>query len=177
MTEAALPRRLVLVGFMGSGKTTVGRLVARELGWEFLDMDQRIEERLGLGVAEVFARRGEAAFREEERRLAEDLAGLDRVVVAAGGGAFAQPGTRQALGREAVTVWLRCDLPTALDRIPPDGTRPLAASRATIGALFSERESSYGLADFSVNTSDAAPEEVARRVLKGVLARRETRQR
>jgi shikimate kinase len=162
---------------MGSGKSTVGRLLARELGWEFLDMDHGIEERLGLSVAEVFARRGEAAFREEEGRLAEELAGRDRLVVAAGGGAFARPETRQALRRQAVTVWLRCDLATALARIPPDGTRPLAGSRATIGALFSERESSYGLADFSVNASDAVPEDVARRVLEGVLARRGTTQR
>lgn len=168
----AEPRRIVLVGFMGSGKSSVGPLVARLLGWGFVDMDRRIEERSGMSVAEVFRQRGEAAFREEELRLAEELGSLDRHVIAAGGGAFAQPATRLALQAGAVSVWLRCDLATLLARIPPGGARPLAASRETIAPLFAERETSYRLADLSVDASDAPAEVVAERVVEAIGARR-----
>ncbi len=165
MTEAALPSRVVLVGFMGSGKTTVGPLVAHALGYDFLDMDQVIETRTGMTVAQIFRERGEGAFRAEERSLALELADRTRLVVAAGGGAFAQPGTRELLRRNAVAVWLRCDLATVLGRLPADGTRPLAESRETIVRLFAEREPSYRQADEAVEASAVPAEEVARRIV------------
>ena len=161
-------RRIVLVGFMGAGKSTVGPLLARLLGWHFVDIDPLIEKAAGLSVAEIFAQRGEAFFRGEERRVAEDLAREERLVVAAGGGAFAHPETREALQRGAVVVWLRCDLDTILGRIPPDGSRPLAANRERIQALFAERESSYRLADMTVDAKTGGPDEVARRIARAV---------
>jgi shikimate kinase len=162
-------RRIVLVGFMGSGKSTVGAALARAMGWRFLDMDRRIEERAGRSVAAIFRERGEAAFREEEARLAaEEVAGLDRYVVAAGGGAFTPPATREALRSGAVTVWLRCDLGTLLARIPEDGSRPMAANRAIMPSLLAEREEAYGLADLAVEASAGTPEEVARRVAEAI---------
>ncbi len=84
--------RIVLVGFMGSGKSTVGRLLARQLGWGFLDMDERIEERAGRRIAEIFKDRGEAAFRQEELLVARELQTAARRVIATGGGAFAADG-------------------------------------------------------------------------------------
>lgn len=163
------PERIVLVGFMGSGKTTVGRELARLLGWEFRDLDRSIEERAGLTIAEIFRGRGEAFFREQERRTALEVSGLTRCVVAAGGGAFSLPATRETLRRGAVTVWLRCDLPTLLARIPADGSRPLAGNRETMGLLLAEREPFYRLADLVVDASGAAPE-VAHRIMGAVLA-------
>jgi shikimate kinase len=157
--------RVVLVGFMGCGKTTVGREVARLLGWEFEDMDSRLEERLGSSIAEVFRTHGEPYFRAREEELARALAGRRNVVVAAGGGAFTLPGTREALTEDAVTVWLRCPLQTVLDRVPLDGSRPLALDRATIGRLFDQRESSYRLADTVVDATLGPPEAVARAVV------------
>src|SRR5688572_18276814 len=105
----ALPQRIVLVGFMGCGKSTVGAELARRLGWGFRDLDRWIEARRGLTVARIFRRHGEAFFREEERRAARAAARLRRHVVAAGGGAFAQEGTREILQKGSLTVWLRCD--------------------------------------------------------------------
>jgi shikimate kinase len=155
---------VVLVGFMGSGKTTVGMEVARRLGWSFLDMDRRIEERVGLTIREIFETRGEAAFREEEQGVAREVLGLLDHVVAAGGGAFAHPGTRELLGRGALTVWLRCSFETVLSRIAPEpGIRPLAGSRETMLELFVRRQSSYRLADRTVDAS-RAPDVVARQV-------------
>jgi shikimate kinase len=156
------PRRIVLVGFMGSGKTTVGDNLARLLGWTLVDMDASLEEEAGLSVAEMFRRRGEAFFRERETQLALALSDRDRVVVAAGGGAFATPATREALRSGASTAWLRCDLDTILSRVPIDGSRPLASSHETIRRLFAEREPSYRLADLTVDASGQTPEALAR---------------
>lgn len=156
--------RIVLVGFMGSGKTTVGAELARLLGWSFRDMDRWIEERNGLTVAEIFLQKGEAFFREEERRVAEEAAALGDHVIAAGGGAFAVPGTREALRPGAFVVWLRCDLETLLRRVPTDGSRPLASNRETMAQLLAERESFYRLADLAVDASGTAPDEVARQI-------------
>jgi len=158
---AERPTRIVLVGFMGAGKSAVGARLAERLGYQFEDMDQRIEERTGLPIAALFEERGEKGFRKEERREAAALAILDRRVVAAGGGAFAHPRTRALLRENALTVWLRCDLETLLRRIPDDGARPLAGNRAIMRALLAEREPSYRQADLAVDTEEATPQEVA----------------
>jgi len=163
VAERGSPRRLVLVGFMGAGKTTVGRLLSRELGWGFLDMDRRIEQRSGQRIREIFTNKGEAFFRDEERQVAEEAHGLDRHVIAAGGGAFAFDATREALRDGSISVWLWAPLEVLLGRVRLDGSRPLAANRETIARLFAEREPSYRLADCHVDAT-AGPDEVARRV-------------
>jgi len=171
--------RVVLVGFMGCGKTTVGRLLARRLGWAFEDMDRRIEQRTGRTVAAVFAEDGEESFRALEREEAQALRQESRCVVAAGGGAFTREDTRALLQEGAVTVWLRVGLDTALARVPLDGSRPLAGSRDIMRALLAEREASYSRADVTVDAG-APPEEVAERVLalvRGRTAEKRTRRR
>ena len=155
------PERVVLVGFMGSGKSTVGPLVARRLGWTFVDLDAEVEADQGRRVADIFAASGEAAFRRAERAAAQRVMARTRMVVAAGGGAFAQPDTRAVLQAGALTVWLRCALDVLVTRIPADGSRPLAANRATIGPLLRGRERDYALADLTVDTTRTPPEAVA----------------
>jgi shikimate kinase len=153
---------------MGAGKSTVGPLVAERLGFEFVDMDERIEARAGMPVAELFRVRGEEAFRREEEAVARELVTRDRVVVAAGGGAFARPETRAVLKRNAITVFLRCDLETVLRRVPPDGRRPLAGNRETMRIRLAERESSYREADVTVDASAEGAEAVAERVVSAL---------
>jgi shikimate kinase len=162
---AERPTRIVLVGFMGSGKTSVGRLLARTLRYRFEDMDGRIEERTGRTIAQIFEHEGEEAFRELEREEARALSLLPRRVVAAGGGAFTRPATRELLQLGALTVWLRCDLERILARIPANGSRPLAANRAIMPALLAEREPSYRMADVAVDASAGTPREVADRIV------------
>ena len=159
------PLRVVLVGFMGSGKTSVGRLLARRLGYGFEDMDRRIEERAGRAIAEIFRDDGEEAFREREREEALALSRLRDRVVAAGGGAFTRPETRALLQEGALTVWLRCDLDRILARVPADGARPLAGNRDIMRALLAEREPFYRMADVAVDASSGTPREVADRIV------------
>ncbi len=162
--------RIVLVGFMGAGKSTVGRLVARRLAWGFEDMDSRIEARAGRTIAAIFEDEGEEAFRALEREEALLLRKLPRRVVATGGGAFTRAETREALQERAVTVWLRCDLETALARVPHDGARPLAGNRDIMRALLAERDSTYRMADVVVDAT-GAPEQVAERLVALVRGR------
>jgi shikimate kinase len=160
------PARVVLVGFMGAGKSTVGRRLARRLGYRFEDMDRRIEARAGRTIARLFRERGEAAFRELEREEASAVQALSNVVVAAGGGAFAQQATRTLLQQGALTVWLQCSLEAAVARLRPDGRRPLAANREIMRALLAEREPSYRQADVAVDTSGRTPRQVVDRIVE-----------
>lgn len=159
------PPRVVLVGFMGSGKSAVGRLLARRLGYRFEDMDRRIAERAGRSIAAIFQDDGEEAFREMERDEARAIGRLRDRVVAAGGGAFTRPETRALLQEGALTVWLRCDLDRILARVPADGSRPLAGNRAIMRALLADREPSYRMADVAVDASSGTPREVANRIV------------
>jgi shikimate kinase len=132
-------------------------------------MDREVERRAGLTVAEIFRQQGEEAFRTHERRLAEELVSRERLVVAAGGGAFAQPETREALRAGAATVWLRCDLATVLERVGADGSRPLAGTRETIGRLFAAREASYCLADWTFDAARRPPRALAQEIVDAVF--------
>jgi len=167
-----IPTRIVLVGFMGSGKSTVGPLVAERLGYTFEDMDRRIEARTGRTIAAIFDERGEEAFREEELAEAREVSGLERRVIAAGGGAFARPATRETLRLGALVVWLRCDVETLMGRVGRDGTRPLAGNREIMRGLLAQREPSYSLADETVDTSGSSPGEVADQVVERIERRR-----
>ena len=168
------PARIVLVGFMGAGKSTIGKRLARRLEYRFEDLDRRIEARTGRRVAAIFQEDGEAAFRKLELEEAQAVGSLTGVVVAAGGGAFAQEATRQALQEGARTVWLQCSLEAALRRVPTDGSRPLAGNREIMRALLAEREPSYRRADVAVDTSRRTPREVVERIVELLSGREES---
>ena len=160
------PARIVLVGFMGAGKTSIGRRLARRLGYQFEDLDRRIESREGRTVASLFQEHGEAAFRALELEQARAVSTLSGVVVATGGGAFAQEATRAVLQAGALTVWLQCSLESALLRLRPDGSRPLAGNREIMRALLAEREPAYRQADVAVDTSRRTPRQVVDRIVE-----------
>ena len=119
-------RSVVLVGLMGAGKTSIGRRLAARVGLPFRDADQEIELAAGCTIPELFARYGEAAFRDGERRVIRRLLAGDPMVLAFGGGAFMDKQTREAARAEAVTVWLRCTLATLVRRVA-DSRQPPAA--------------------------------------------------
>ena len=155
---------IYITGFMGSGKTTVGRLVADKLGWDFVDLDRDIEEREHETVANIFATRGEAEFRRIEtdaikRWLRKIECGIP-TVIALGGGAFVQSNNYEILGNNGISVWLDCSLDVVEARIAEAEGRPLARDKEAFRKLYSERRTLYGRADFridgNVDCSEAA---------------------
>ncbi len=167
------PVRLVLVGFMGAGKSTVGAMVARTLGWEFVDLDDEIARREGSPPDEIIREHGIARFRRVESRAGRDVLGRGRVVVAVGGGWAAQPGHMASLGHHSISVWLRVTAETALARIEGSSTRrPLLQGsdpRAAAEGLLRGRTAHYGQSDITIETEGRSPAEVARAILEHPL--------
>jgi shikimate kinase len=157
--------KLYLVGFMAAGKTSVARALGARLGWRVEDVDNLIEARERLAVADIFARHGEAYFRQVERDIVKLLMPLRHTVVATGGGTFADPDTRGAINLDGVSVWLDAPLDVILLRLPADGRRPLAADRAQLDRLYAARRAVYELAHVRVDASAARPEELADRII------------
>jgi shikimate kinase len=135
--------KLYLVGFMGAGKTTVARALAKRLGWEAVDVDEVIERRERLPVSEIFAIRGEAYFRAAERAVLFEQIGRTHLVVATGGGTFADAQNRAAINNDGVSVWLDVPLERLIERVPADGRRPLASDRVGFERLYQLRRTAY----------------------------------
>jgi shikimate kinase len=161
--------RIVLVGFMGSGKSTVGRRLARRIGWRFVDVDARIENAAGRTIAEIFAADGEAAFRRLEEETTGELLDEARVVIATGGGWAGREGRLARLPRGTLSVWLRVDAETAVRRASRrPGTRPLLDvpdPLARARALLEERNPLYAGAHLHVHGSGASPDDAVRAIL------------
>jgi shikimate kinase len=159
---------------MGSGKTSVGRALARRLGWRFEDFDEAIEREEGASVAEIFATRGEPYFREVERRVGERLISGQQVVLAAGGGWAATPGRLTSLPLGTASFWLEVSPAEAIRRAGRQpGTRPLLASDDPLGAasrLVEERSRWYADAEWKVDTDRSTVEDVSAGIL-GILVR------
>ena len=165
--------RVLLVGFMASGKSTVGREVARHLGWEFLDFDTEVERRRGESISDIFAADGEAAFRELERRVGVDALGRSEIVLAPGGGWPIADGRLDSLPEGTLSVWLQVDPSTAVERAAREGdSRPLLRgphAEASARALSTERESAYARARLHLDTVGESPERLALAIVDRVL--------
>jgi shikimate kinase len=162
-------RRIVLTGFMGSGKSTVGPLVAARLGWRFLDADDVIVAETRMAISDFFARHGEPAFREIERATIARLAGENTLVLALGGGAIEDAGTRDLLlnAPGTILVHLEVSLDTTLARCSgTDGSRPVLADRSNLAARHERRLPLYRRAHVSIASDLLTPDEVADAVLK-----------
>jgi shikimate kinase len=158
---------VTIIGYMGSGKTTVGRILARTLGWEFVDLDRTIAKQTGCGIPEIFAHSGEEHFRDlEYRALVAALDGGSERVVACGGGIVGRPENRDKL-KEAVTVFLKEDLGVLYGRTR-DPRRPLrAASREEFERRFAARLPFYEeVADLVVVARGRPPEAVAKEMAR-----------
>jgi shikimate kinase / 3-dehydroquinate synthase len=175
---ALADRSIVLVGMMGAGKTSIGRRLAARLGLPFHDADAEIEQAAGCSIAELFARFGEREFRDGERRVIRRLLAGDPVVLATGGGAYMDPETRATARREAVTVWLRCRLPTLLRHVVGRAHRPLLNDgdpEAVLRRLMAARHAVYAEADVIVDCTDEPPEHTTNQTLSALLAWRPPR--
>ncbi|GAB6967911.1 hypothetical protein JCM25156A_19480 [Komagataeibacter kakiaceti JCM 25156] len=166
-------RTIVLVGLMGAGKTTIGRILATRLGIPFVDSDEEIERAAGCTIADLFEKYGEPEFRRGERLVIRRLLAGPPVVLATGGGAFMDARTRASVREHAVSIWLRCPLPVLVQRVADRTHRPLlnaAAPHAVLGDLMRVRHPVYAEADIIVDCGEDSVEHSADHVI-GALKR------
>jgi shikimate kinase len=160
---------IYLTGFMGSGKTTIARLLADRLGWNFIDIDAEIEARENSTIAEIFEQRGEPEFRRIETELIRKV--VQRVecgspaVIALGGGSFVQPANARLLEDHGISIWLDCPFETIRQRIVDASSRPLARDGESFRRLFEERRAAYGNADYRVD-ADCNAEDAVNSILQ-----------
>lgn len=157
--------KLYLVGFMGAGKTTVGRALARRLGWRLEDLDERIERLERRTVADIFRLDGEPYFRAREREALLALVPERHLVVASGGGTFVDPTNRATMLADGTVVWLDLPVDLLVERVPVDGRRPLAPTREALEQLYLARHAAYGEAHLRLTVGRGPVEETVERLL------------
>ena len=162
---------IYLVGFMGSGKTSVGRELAARLGVDFVDLDAEIERREGTAIREIFRTRGEGDFRRIEQEELRRVSAGSGAVVALGGGAFCFDGNRSIVRQTGKSVWLDTPFDEIYKRCAGDASRPLFTSREEMAALLERRRPSYSLAEIRIATATLTPAEIAGLILSELRAR------
>ena len=164
----SLPKRVVLVGPMGAGKSTIGRMLAKELGYRFMDSDRIIEERCGANIPWIFDVEGEDGFRQRETAMLSELASDPQTVLATGGGAVMREENHSHLKRDAVVVYLKASLEQQVERTRKDKNRPLLQNdnpEAVLRRLFALRDPLYTeLADIVMFTDRKSPRLVVRQL-------------
>jgi shikimate kinase len=161
-------QRIYLVGFMGAGKSTVGRELSLKLRWRFLDLDAEIEKSANLPVREIFAQLGEPHFRQLESRHLQRVSETSQAIIALGGGAYVDAANRAIVDNTGVAVWLDTSLATVKERVRPDGSRPLLADAERARQLYTERLPSYRLARIHVLTDNRLPDAIAEEIVQKV---------
>lgn len=174
MPAATQRHNIVLIGMMGSGKSSIGRLVAGRMGFQFLDTDAAIVQRAGMEITEIFARHGEERFRELETAALESMAARDRCVISTGGGVILRPRNRELLRALGFVVWLTASEEVIFERVSRNTKRPLLQTenpRATVAQLIATRAAWYAeAAQLTLETSTLPRAAAAEAVM--VAARR-----
>ncbi len=169
-------RTVVLVGLMGSGKSTIGRRLAKRLGLQFVDADEEIESAAGCSIEDIFTFHGEEAFRDGEHRVIRRLLEGPVHVLATGGGAFLDERTRGVVAEQGISVWLRADLEVLLRRVRRNDSRPLLKNgdpKEILTRLKEERDPIYALAELTVDSGDGAADAVVEDILQQLYERGE----
>jgi shikimate kinase len=166
-TQSAIgiPSRIFLVGFMGSGKTTVGRLLAERLDYRFIDLDDRIVDRAGKPITRIFAEDGEDAFRRQESDLLCSLMNERGAVISLGGGTFVSEGNRRVIKEHGVSIWLDCPFDVIMQRLEGTSDRPLYTSPEQFRELWTSRLPSYSKADYRIDASRVPPDELVEEII------------
>jgi len=164
--------KIFLVGFMGSGKSTIGPIVAERLGWDFVDLDREIEREQGLSIREIFQQSGEPEFRRIETTHLRGLKNRPACVVALGGGTFVQQENHPIVSEMGVSVFLDCRLEVIEARCPVDGRRPLFEAPELVKELYTTRQPLYQKSDFSIDVSEIDPMQAADLIFQKVTTRK-----
>jgi shikimate kinase len=161
-------RNIVLVGFMGTGKTVTGRILAERTGMELVDMDALIEQRQGKTIPEIFAQEGEPAFRQMERELAQELSKRSGLIISTGGGIVLNPGNITDFEKTGLVVCLKASPETIFQRLEKDTSRPLLSGdkKGQIEALLARRKPLYDAIAHGVDTDGLSDEQTAKPILK-----------
>jgi shikimate kinase len=159
---------IVLIGFMGTGKSTVGRLLAERLGWDLVDTDHYIEKQEGMTIPELFRTKGEAYFRDAETRAIRDIMGRTKQVVATGGGSVLAEENRTCMKLNGYVVALTASVETIILRVGGDSNRPLLQGKASeaVPQLLERRRHAYDFADLRIATDRLRIEHIAQRLLE-----------
>lgn len=160
MSKGVKADKVYLVGFMAAGKTTVARALAKRLDWRAVDIDEVVEQRERMPVAEIFAKHGEPYFRAAERAVLLEQLEPRHLVVATGGGTFVDPMNRAAINSDGLSVWLDVPLDRLIARLPADGRRPLAADRIEFERLYQARRAAYQQAHIRVDAARGGVEAI-----------------
>jgi shikimate kinase len=174
VAKAVGQRSIVLVGMMGSGKSSIGRRVAARLGIPFVDADTEIEKAAGMTITDIFALRGEAEFRSGEARVILRLLEGGPQVLSTGGGAFMNPDTRAAISAKGISIWLNAELDVLMKRVRRRQDRPLLKTddpAATLRKLIEERYPTYALADLTVESRDVPHDRIVDEIIGALAAR------
>lgn len=161
--DALNGRAIVIIGMMGAGKSSIGRRLAQALDLGFVDSDDEIEKAANLTIPEIFERHGEAHFRDGERKVIARLLSEGSKVIAVGGGAFENPQTRAEISEHGLSIWLKADFETLMERVRRRSHRPLLQTpdpEGTLRRLIEVRSPNYALADLTVESFDGAHSEV-----------------
>ena len=164
---------VVLVGLMGAGKTSVGRRLAARLELDFVDADAEIEAAVGCSIEDIFAMHGESTFRDGERRVLARLLREPVRVIATGGGAYIDPGTRRVITESGIAVWLRANLETLVQRTARRGDRPLLKQqrpREVLARLIDERYPIYEEAPIIIDADEGSVDSTVERVVQALVS-------
>ncbi|MEE2761314.1 MAG: shikimate kinase [Pseudomonadota bacterium] len=159
---------IVLVGLMGSGKTSIGRRISEAIGLPFVDTDEEVVKAAGCPIPEIFSRFGEDEFRNGERRVIRRILEGAPAVVASGGGSYMDAGTRQTIAKHGVTIWLRAGLDTLVERTRRKNMRPLLRAgdpRKILARLMEERHPVYAEADIIVDVGGEHADQTAKHTI------------
>ncbi len=160
-------KNIYLVGFMGSGKSTVGKILSEKLNLKFVDVDSEIEKKEKKKISEIFKEKGERYFRELEKKEIEELTKKNGIVVSTGGGLGANPENMKKMKETGTVIWLDVPLEEILKRCENDENRPLLNQPIeSLKKLYEERKKVYSMADVHIDTKNKTPEEIAKDILK-----------
>ena len=163
-----MKKNLILLGMMGVGKTTIGKIVAKKQGFKFVDIDKNIEKKCSMKISEIFKKKGEKFFRiEEEKEVLKSLT-KNNCVIALGGGAFINESIRNTILKNAISMWLDNDLITLNKRIKWNKNRPLLGKKNNqkkINKLYSERKNIYKLANHKIVCNNLSKEDIVNKII------------
>ena len=165
-----MKKNLVLLGMMGVGKSTLGKIVAKELGMVFIDTDINIEEKLSMKISDVFKKKGELFFRREEEKEVLESLKKNKCVIAIGGGAFLKKSIRDKILKNSISIWLDTNLETLIKRTKWSKKRPLINNsnqnkKETINQLYKERKDIYKLANYKIDCDNLSKKNTVKKII------------